>query len=133
MLKDELPAFIGYCKQLYEPYKSRRLPCEKESLELSADMKESYAIDYFLAHWILDEKEEVAGNLVLGRFRFDNIKSGWEQKNLVDIWLRKLKITKHRKKAGIVYRGFRFKTAHEIDTDREKINIYIDNEPYKRF
>ena len=116
-LKDELPAFLGYCNKLYEPYRNRRLPCKKGTLEESSSDHESYATDFLLAFWELDPNGSVNAETVGERLRFSGIRDTKAQAAIHKIWERRHNIKKGRSNRGNVFRGMRKLTPQEA-TDR---------------
>lgn len=125
LLKSELQAFLGYCFSLYEPYRRRRLPCERDTLEESTMDHEQDAIDYFNTYFVEEDGHHVLGEMLYRRFRFDYINRHDDQKRIREIWERRFKITKKRTKKGVRYDGMRFKTTAEIANDKLESNTEV--------
>ena len=106
-LKDELPAFLGHCYQLYEPYRGRRLPNDKGSLQASSDMRESEAIDFFHMYYKLDPDGEVPGEVVRKQMEVSRLSNTRVQKLYREIWERRFGVKKTPKRNGYFYVGMR--------------------------
>jgi len=107
MLKAELPAFLGYCNQLYEPYKGRRIPCKRETLEASSNLLESDAIDFFHMHYKLDPDGEVPGEVVRKQMEISRVSNTRVQKLYREIWERRLGVKKTPRRGSHFYVGMR--------------------------
>jgi phage/plasmid-associated DNA primase len=107
-LRDELPAFLGYCMALCGASKGSRIECDRETLQEAIDEHEQEAINIFETcfkvnetGWIESDKIE---QIVRANFRKMHT---WEFTKLLSIWKRRYGLVPQQGPRPTRKRGYR--------------------------